>query len=55
MVEELKGEFPKSAKELLVLPGVGHYTAGAVASIALNEVCNNWGDGEESLWAMWDE
>ncbi|KAL5476304.1 hypothetical protein EMCRGX_G026230 [Ephydatia muelleri] len=39
VVEELKGEFPKSAKELLVLPGVGHYTAGAVASIALNEVC----------------
>lgn len=31
------GEFPKTANELLTLPGVGDYTAAAVASIAFNE------------------
>lgn len=31
------GKFPKSAKELLEMPGIGRYTAGAVASIAFGE------------------
>jgi A/G-specific adenine glycosylase len=31
---ELKGELPKTVEELLALPGIGRYTAGAVASIA---------------------
>ena len=37
IVNELKGEFPKSYKELLKLKGVGDYTASAVASICYNE------------------
>ena len=32
-----RGEFPQSAKELQTLPGVGAYTAAAVASIAFHE------------------
>jgi len=34
---ELKGEFPKTYKELLKLKGVGDYTASAVSSICFNE------------------
>jgi A/G-specific adenine glycosylase len=37
VVRERKGVFPTSAAELLTLPGVGRYTAGAVASIAWGE------------------
>lgn len=29
-----KGDFPREAKELRMLPGIGEYTAGAIASIA---------------------
>lgn len=36
MVDEYGGVFPHSRGELLKLPGVGDYTAGAVASIAMN-------------------
>ena len=32
-----RGGFPQSAKELKALPGVGDYTAAAVASIAFDE------------------
>uniref|UniRef100_A0A4W3I755 Adenine DNA glycosylase n=1 Tax=Callorhinchus milii TaxID=7868 RepID=A0A4W3I755_CALMI len=39
VVSEFKGEMPKSAEELQkLLPGVGRYTAGAVASIAFGQV-----------------
>lgn len=31
------GGFPQSAEELLKLPGIGQYTAGAIASIAYNQ------------------
>lgn len=34
VVERFGGEFPVSCQELLALPGVGEYTAGAIASIA---------------------
>lgn len=34
MVERFSGELPKSVDELLSLPGVGPYSAGAIASIA---------------------
>lgn len=34
---ELGGAFPRTARKLLKLPGVGEYTAGAVASIAFGE------------------
>lgn len=39
VVNELEGQVPKSAADLeKKLPGVGRYTAGAIASIALGEV-----------------
>lgn len=34
VIEEYKGELPASYEELLKLPGIGPYTAGAIASIA---------------------
>ena len=36
IVNELEGHFPDTYEELLCLPGVGDYTAGAVASIAFS-------------------
>ncbi len=35
--ERFGGEVPRTASELRALPGVGEYTAGALASIAFNE------------------
>ena len=37
IVDELKGEFPSTYKDLLKLKGVGDYTASAIASICFNE------------------
>ena len=37
VVEEHGGQFPRTAAELKRLPGVGPYTAGAIASIAFGE------------------
>jgi A/G-specific adenine glycosylase len=37
IVDELGGVFPTTSGELMKLPGVGRYTAGAVASIAFGE------------------
>lgn len=34
LVEEYGGSFPADYEKLLALPGIGHYTAGAIASIA---------------------
>ncbi len=39
IVEKLQVKFPNNYKELLVLKGVGDYTASAIASIAFNEKC----------------
>lgn len=36
-VEQYGGELPRSYRELLELPGIGNYTAGAIASIAWGE------------------
>lgn len=36
VVDLFKGEFPTTKKELLSLPGIGEYTAGAILSIAFN-------------------
>jgi len=36
IVENYKGEFPDTYKELLKLKGVGDYTASAIASISFN-------------------
>jgi A/G-specific adenine glycosylase len=30
-------EFPKEYKDILILPGIGHYTAGAICSIGFNQ------------------
>jgi A/G-specific adenine glycosylase len=37
IVEKHDGRFPQSYAELLKLPGIGEYTAAAIASIAFNE------------------
>src|SRR5579871_452722 len=37
IVKERNGEFPRTAAELRELPGIGRYTAAAIASIAWNE------------------
>jgi A/G-specific adenine glycosylase len=34
---DMKGDFPSSFKDWLLLPGIGKYTAAAIASICLNE------------------
>jgi len=37
IVREFGGRFPSTAKDLLELPGIGRYTAAAIASIAFDE------------------
>ncbi len=37
VVDKRKGKFPKTRAELEALPGIGPYTAGAVAAFAYNE------------------
>jgi len=37
IVEEHGGEFPRSARDALALPGIGSYTAAAILSIAFGE------------------
>ena len=37
LCESLGGDFPKTAAELKKLPGIGDYTAGAIASIAFGQ------------------
>jgi len=37
LVEEHQGQLPSAVKELMFLPGIGAYTAGAIASIAFGE------------------
>jgi A/G-specific adenine glycosylase len=37
VVEDLQVHLPRSAKELVQLPGIGRYTAGAIASIAFGK------------------
>jgi A/G-specific adenine glycosylase len=37
VVDELGGRFPQTAEELRALPGVGAYTAGAIAAIAFDQ------------------
>ncbi|HLY25338.1 MAG TPA: A/G-specific adenine glycosylase [Aggregatilineales bacterium] len=37
VVQDYGGQFPPSSAELLTLPGIGRYTAGAIASIAFGE------------------
>ena len=37
IVDRYGGQFPEEVKELLALPGIGDYTAGAIASIAFGK------------------
>lgn len=37
VVEQFGGKFPETKDELLTLPGIGAYTAGAILSIAFNQ------------------
>ncbi len=37
VAQEMNGTFPQTAEGLLALPGIGRYTAGAIASIAFGE------------------
>ena len=37
IVEQHGGRFPRKCEDLLVLPGIGRYTAAAIASIAFGE------------------
>ena len=37
IVRDCGGKFPRTARELRRLPGIGEYTAGALASLAFNE------------------
>jgi A/G-specific adenine glycosylase len=36
IVEELHGEWPRTVEGLMALPGIGRYTAGAIASLAFD-------------------
>ena len=37
IVDQYQGQFPRLAAEIEKLPGIGHYTAGAIASIAFEQ------------------
>lgn len=37
VVEQFDGEFPDIRRDLLKIPGIGHYTAGAILSICFNK------------------
>ena len=37
VVEKHEGRLPRTAERLLDLPGIGRYTAGAIASIAYGQ------------------
>lgn len=37
MMEEYDGKFPSTYEEILKLPGIGEYTAGAISSISFNQ------------------
>ncbi len=37
IVQKHDGKFPKQFEDILALPGIGRYTAGAISSIAFNE------------------
>lgn len=38
IVKNLGGKFPRTMEELHKVPGIGSYTAGAIASIAFKQV-----------------
>lgn len=38
IVKNFKGKYPKTRKELLTIPGVGYYVAGAIMAVCFNNV-----------------
>lgn len=42
LTEKYNGIFPESYGEILALPGIGSYTAGAIASLPLSFRCRRW-------------
>lgn len=54
VVSDFGGEFPASFELLLALPGMGPYTAAAVASIAFNEPVAVLDANVERVLARWD-
>jgi len=48
-----KGEFPRTASALREVRGIGDYTAGAIASIAFNEVVHSLATCEMSV-CVWN-
>jgi A/G-specific adenine glycosylase len=69
IVRELGGLFPQSAKDLQELPGIGRYTAAAIASLAFGERCAvvdgnvervlervlGWGHTDAGFWEIAQE
>lgn len=53
IVAKLGGEFPSGTKELADLPGIGRYTAGAIASIAFNAPAAIVDGNIERVFARW--
>ena len=55
VVENHGGRFPQSAEELAGLPGIGRYTAGAIAAIAFNRrAAAIDGNAERALARLYD-
>ena len=55
VVEDHGGRFPQSAEELAGLPGIGRYTAGAIAAIAFNRrAAAIDGNAERALARLYD-
>ena len=42
IAEEYGGAFPRTYQQLMALPGVGDYTAGAILSIAFGSLSRRW-------------
>jgi A/G-specific adenine glycosylase len=53
IVQERRGQFPSSAAEWRKLPGVGRYTAAALASICLGERCAVVDGNVERVLGRW--
>ncbi len=53
IVEEMDGTFPDDPETIRTLPGVGNYTAGAVASIAFGKVCPAVDGNVLRVWARY--
>ena len=53
MVEEHDGEFPESFDDVLALPGIGRYTAGAIQSISRNQAFPILEGNTQRVFSRW--